>query len=231
MTTGAPVILIVDDDAQLRSMLAELLHLEHYTVLTAKDGEEALSLSQSETIDLWILDVMMPRKSGFETLQELRLKSACPVIMLTARGEPDDRITGLEYGADDYIAKPFSPRELLLRVKAILKRSQRVNEDSGETLKQGLLVLNPSRMNVIYDESEILLTGAEIKILEALLRSPGEAVSRESLNTYALGRELTPYDRALDTHISNLRGKLKKAASDAVVIRSVRGEGYLLVVD
>ncbi len=227
MSESRARILIVDDDEQLKSMLAELLRLEHYDVDTACDGIEGLEMFGQEDYALIVLDVMMPRKNGFDTLKELRQSSSCPVIMLTARGEADDRITGLEYGADDYIAKPFNPRELLLRVQAILKRSLvPVNE---EVLSVGTLTLNTRQMQVTLDDEPLTLTGAEFKVLEALMRKPGKAVSREALNEFALGRALTPYDRAMDTHISNLRGKLKKARANTVAIRSLRGEGYLLV--
>ena len=213
-------ILIVDDDQQLRTMLAELLRLEDFKVETASDGVEGLEKSGAASYDLIVLDVMMPRMDGFETLKNLRQRSSCPVIMLTARGEADDRITGLEYGADDYIAKPFNP----------LKRSLAQHSGEAEVLSAGALVLDVPRMQATLNGHEIALTGAELRVLEALMRSPGRAVSREELNEFALGRALTPYDRAMDTHISNLRGKLKSVSSDDVTIRSLRGEGYVLMV-
>ncbi len=231
MSQTQPHILIVDDDEQLKSMLAELFRLEQYAVDTAGDGVEGLEKFEQNEYDLVVLDVMMPRKNGFDTLKGLRLKSSCPVIMLTARGEADDRITGLEFGADDYIAKPFNPRELLLRVHAILKRSLTPISDVEDVLSVGALTLDAKRMQVTLDGASLALTGAELRVLEALMRTAGRAVSRESLNEFALGRALTPYDRAMDTHISNLRGKLKKADSGAITIRSLRGEGYLLVAE
>jgi len=222
-------ILIIDDDAQLRLMLAELLRLENYTVETGTDGIDGLSKVASKGVDLIILDVMMPRKDGFATLKKLRQTSRTPVIMLTARGEANDRIEGLEYGADDYISKPFNPRELLLRVKAILKRSHADSSLDESVLTTGELEVDTQRLTATLEGEKLELTGAELRVLEALMRSPGAAVGREALNEFALGRELTPFDRALDTHISNLRGKLKH--SESVAIRSVRGEGYLLVVN
>ncbi len=222
-------VLIIDDDAQLRVMLAELLRLENYAVDTAADGVDGLSVLAKKAYDLVILDVMMPRKNGFETLKRIRKSSSTPVIMLTARGEADDRILGLEHGADDYIAKPFNPRELLLRIKAILKRSHSENSLDDPLLTAGTLEVDTKRLTATLEGKNLVLTGAELRVLEALMRTPGRAVGREALNEFALGRELTPFDRALDTHISNLRGKLK--STDSIGIRSVRGEGYLLVAN
>ncbi len=220
-------VLIIDDDEQLRVMLAELLRLDGYEVHSATDGVDGLTVFSKKPFDLVILDVMMPRKNGFDTLRTIRQGSSVPVIMLTARGEADDRILGLEHGADDYIAKPFNPRELLLRVKAILKRSHAQEVEDDAELTAGPLELNVQKRSATINGEELTLTGAELRILEALMRSSGKAVGREALNESALGRKLTPYDRALDTHISNLRGKLKH--TDVVSIKSVRGEGYLLV--
>ena len=219
-------VLIIDDDVQLVTMLAELLQLEGYEVSRCHRGEDGLRQLAGDDIDIVILDVMMPGLDGFETLSRLRRTSGVPVLMLTARGDEQDRISGFEHGADDYLAKPFSPRELLLRVRAILKRGQPADED--ETLSAHGLTLDPHAMSARLDGELLTLTGAEFRVLEGLMRAGGSVASRESLTRFALGRKLSPYDRALDTHISNLRHKLGGDASP-LVIRNVRGSGYLLL--
>jgi len=224
-------ILLIDDDVQLCAMLAELLRTESYDVQIANDGKTGLNLQKTARPDLVILDVMMPAMDGMTVLRRLRDNSSVPVLMLTARGEDSDRIAGLELGADDYLAKPFHPRELLLRIRAILKRSaQAGGATAGEQLSVGQLSLDPGQMKATVAGKPLLLTGAEFRILEALMRDPGQAVSREYLTEYALGREHTPYDRSLDTHISHLRSKIGKNDDGGSPVRSVRGSGYLLVL-
>lgn len=227
----SPHILIVDDDRALGAMLSELLQTEGYRCTQAGDGGEALRQLESLAPDLVILDVMMPGDDGITTLRKLRQTSRVPVLMLTAMGEDDDRILGLEAGADDYLAKPFVARELVLRVGAILKRAGTGGTSRPRTLEAGPLVIEPHRDRAMLDSRELSLTGAEMRILEALAARPGEVSSREQLTEFALGRRYTPYDRALDTHISHLRRKLDTgASSQRLEIRSVRGAGYKLVV-
>jgi len=223
-------VLLVDDDVQLRSMVAELLRSEGYDADEASDGEEGLRAAQNSDYGLIVLDIMMPGKDGLEVLRELRADSEVPVLMLTARGDDMDRIAGFECGADDYLAKPFNPRELLLRVRAILKRNAAVS-GTDITLKVGPLVFETLKHRAYLGERPLQLTGAELRVLEALMRSPGKIVTRERLTEFALGRAHTPYDRSLDTHISHLRSKIGKDGEGQTPIQSMRGAGYVLVAD
>jgi two-component system response regulator CpxR len=226
-------ILLVDDDKALTGMLAELLETDGYSCVVAHSGSTALEMNNTEQPDLVILDVMMPGDDGITTLRVLRRTSTVPVLMLTAMGEDDDRILGLEAGADDYLAKPFVARELLLRVKAILRRAAGKTDATSVTgIQAGPLRITPSKERAELAGALLPLTGAELRILETLASVNGEVVSREQLTRVALGRELSPYDRALDTHVSHLRRKIAEASADvAIEIKSVRGAGYRLVVD
>jgi len=228
----AKKILLVDDDLALTEMLSELLQTEGYECSAASNGSEGLLKEREEKPDLVILDVMMPGDDGISTLRKLRETSEVAVLMLTAMGEDDDRVLGLEAGADDYLAKPFVARELVLRIQAILRRLKEPNASGvGSTIQAGPLTIEPSKERAQLDGASLPLTGAELRILESLASTPGEIVSREKLTQIALGRELSPYDRALDTHVSHLRNKLGKAGSASIAIRSVRGAGYRLVID
>lgn len=223
-------LLIIDDDARLAEMLAEYLSAEGLQLTTVSSGIQGLRDAQREDYDLIILDVMLPGLSGFEVLKQLRESgSKTPVLMLTARGDDVDRIVGLDLGADDYLSKPFNPRELLARIKAILRRTAEPAEDEPVELAVGGLRANLRRREAWLDEQPLKLTNAEFVILVTLMRSPGDVVSRESLTRTALGRQLLPDDRSLDTHISNLRRKVGSDSSANPLIRSVRGSGYVLV--
>jgi two-component system response regulator CpxR len=223
-------LLIIDDDVRLAEMLAEYLAPEGIELTALASGVQGLRSAQRENFDLIILDVMLPGLSGFEVLKQLREGgSKTPVLMLTARGDDVDRIVGLDLGADDYLGKPFNPRELLARVKAILRRTAETEAAEPEELKVGDLHVNLPRREASLGEQPLRLTNAEFVILVTLMRSPGEVVSREALTRTALGRQLLPDDRSLDTHISNLRRKLGNDADNDVLIRSIRGSGYLLV--
>jgi two-component system response regulator CpxR len=225
-------ILLVDDDRALTEMLSELLQTEGYDCTVADNGSEALLKEREERPDLVILDVMMPGDDGITTLRKLRESSNVAVLMLTAMGEDDDRVLGLEAGADDYLAKPFVARELVLRIQAILRRlTQPGSREAGSRIQVGPLTIEPAKERAQLHGTSLPLTGAELRILESLASRPGEIVSREELTQIALGRELSPYDRALDTHVSHLRNKLGKASSLPIAIRSVRGAGYRLVID
>jgi DNA-binding response OmpR family regulator len=227
-----PRILLVDDDRELTGMLQEYLGREGFDVATSHDGAEALErVSQvraERTLDLVVLDVMLPGRSGLDVLRALRATdSAPPVLMLTARGDDVDRIVGLELGADDYLPKPFNPRELVARIRAVLRRASDRNVPR-EPLVLGSIKLDPARHRATVRGVAVELTGAEFRVLEVLLRAAGRVVSREQLTEQALGRKLELYDRSVDTHVSNLRRKLALDANDEPQIRGIRGAGYLL---
>lgn len=224
-----PRILIADDDRALCGLLAEYLQREGFAVDLAHDGEEALARlhNAAQRPDLLILDVMMPGRDGLETLRELRVKYRLPVIMLSARGEPVDRVVGLELGADDYLAKPCLPRELLARIRAQLRRNT-PGTASGE-LRLGVLRLLPGERRALVEEQELALTGAEFQLLLALAQRAGELVDKAALTRLALGRELERYDRSIDVHVSRVRHKLTEASTQSPRIESVRGAGYVLV--
>jgi two-component system response regulator CpxR len=223
-----PRILIVDDDRALCALLADYLQREGFVVDVAHDGESALAQLRQPALrpDLLILDVMMPGRDGLETLRELRMQHRLPVIMLSAKGEPVDRVIGLELGADDYLAKPCLPRELLARVRAQLRRNAPA---TAANLQVGTLRLQPGDRQAFIGEQELVLTGAEFMLLLALAQRAGELVDKASLSRAALGRELERFDRSIDVHVSRLRHKLADASAQAPRIESVRGAGYLLI--
>ena len=224
-------VLLIDDDTRLAEMLAEYLAPEGMQLTTVASGIQGLRDAQRENYDLILLDVMLPGLSGFDLLKQLRESgSRTPVLMLTARGDDVDRIIGLDMGADDYLPKPFNPRELLARIKAILRRTAENDADEPVELAVGNLRAHLKRREAWIGDQPLKLTNAEFVILVTLMRSPGEVVSRESLTRTALGRQLLPDDRSLDTHISNLRRKVGNGGESAeLLIRSVRGSGYVLV--
>jgi DNA-binding response OmpR family regulator len=230
--TQPPSLLIVDDDRELGQMLTEYLSGEGFQVSVLRDGAEALEylIEQPHPADLVILDVMLPSLSGFEVLRRLRRNLSVPVIMLTAHGTDVDRIVGLELGADDYLAKPFNPRELVARVRAVLRRFATRDADAPATpVTIGPLRLDPAIFEVTLNGEAVRLTGTELRLLEVLMRSAGQVQSRESLTERVLGRRLTPYDRSIDTHVSNLRRKLGLGENGFPEIRSIRGAGYVLI--
>jgi len=224
-----PTLLIIDDDAELCSMLAEYLVPEGFVTLTAATGPQGLELLARTPVQLIVLDVMLPELSGFEVLRRIRAASRVPVIMLTARGEEVDRIVGLEMGADDYLAKPFSPRELVARIRAVLRRTPVEGFDASAVLNWGPLRLDLRARRALVGDADIELTAAELRILELLVRADTRTVTRDELMTQALGRRLLPTDRSLDTHVSNLRRKLGKY-TDRISVQSVRGSGYALAL-
>ncbi|MCX7072643.1 MAG: response regulator transcription factor [Gammaproteobacteria bacterium] len=224
-------ILIADDDRDLADLLADYLRHESYTVETVHDGASALERLASATLprpDLLILDVMMPGRDGLETLKELRQRHGLPVIMLSARGEPVDRVIGLELGADDYLAKPCLPRELLARVRARLRTPAAAG--SPEPISIGGLHLDLLTRRASLDGRELELTGAEFSLLLALGTRLGQVVDKAVLTREGLGREIERFDRAVDVHISRLRRKLAEASPNAPGIDAVRGSGYQLIV-
>ena len=225
-----PKILLIDDDADLGEMLTEYLAPEHLDVTPCLTGEDGLERLRSESFDLVILDFMLPGMSGLDELKALRLDSQIPVIMLTARGDDVDRIIGLEFGADDYLPKPFNPRELAARLKAILRRARGSEQDNAKSLrKAGTISIDPTNRKVTVGDTVLKLTGTEYEILCCLVEHPGEVVSKDDLSERALGRRLLPFDRSIDTHISNLRRKLVAAGAAEETISNQRGVGYVLL--
>jgi DNA-binding response OmpR family regulator len=227
-------VLIIDDDRDLAAMLGEFLQREGYAVEAHHGADAGVAALRAAEPDLLILDVMLPERSGLDVLRELRLASSrLPVMMLTARGDPIDRILGLELGADDYLAKPFDPRELLARIRAILRRASATPTSTDAShageLRVGDLYLDLRRRRALLGETTLELTGAEFRVLLGLAQSHGTAVDRADLTEQALGRKLTLYDRSIDTHVSNLRRKFERAGSTSLQIRAVRGTGYELI--
>jgi len=212
-------ILIIDDDTELAALLGEFLDREGFKVESAHDGNHGLELAEKGNFDLIVLDLMLPGIDGFTLLKRLREKSRVPVLVLTARGEDEDRIVGLEIGADDYLAKPFNPRELLARIRAILRR---VVRPRGRIEVNGVL-LDPGTREVYCNHRRIDITTLEFDILEMLIRSAGQVVSRDSLMESMYNRKATPLDRSIDMHVSHLRRKLE---TDRTLIKTVRGIGY-----
>ncbi|HWZ30343.1 MAG TPA: response regulator transcription factor [Bryobacteraceae bacterium] len=212
-------ILIIDDDAELTALLAEFLDREGFQVECAHDGPRGLEMAEKGGFDLLVLDLMLPGMDGFELLKTLRLKSRIPVLVLTARGDDEDRIVGLEIGADDYLAKPFNPRELAARIRAILRR---VVRSKGRIEVNGVS-LDPGTREVYCNQRRIEMTTLEFDILEMLIRSAGSVVSRDALMESMYNRKATPFDRSIDMHVSHLRRKLE---TDRPLIKTIRGVGY-----
>lgn len=227
-TPNTARVLLVDDDRELGLMLSDFLATERLHLTVCNTGEEGFDSFAEGDFDLLILDIMLPGMNGLDVLKKIRQQSQVPVIMLTARGDDIDRIIGLEFGADDYLAKPFNPRELLARIKAILRRARPQDSDRRHW-KLGGIELDTRTHRATVDGAPMQLTGTEFEILKSLLETPGEVVSKEQLSERALGRRLLPYDRSIDTHISNLRGKLERAGNKNETIQNQRGIGYLLI--
>ncbi|MGC6405263.1 response regulator [Bisgaard Taxon 45] len=229
-----PKILLVDDDVELIELLAELLTLEGFEIDMANNGLQALQ-KLDLSYDLVLLDIMMPVLNGVETLKKIRQEFSVPVIMLTARGDDIDRILGLELGADDYIPKPFNDRELVARIKAILRRTQpatTLNPEVKEHRSEFVfcdITLYPGRQQAFHHDKDLELTGTEFALLQKLVSNPGQILSRESLSVEILGKQLTPFDRAIDMHMSNLRKKLPPRTDGSPWFKTLRGRGYLLV--
>jgi DNA-binding response OmpR family regulator len=218
-------VLLVDDDVQLCKLLAERLATEGFTMETVHDGSRGLERALSIEHALVVLDLMLPGMGGLDVLRRLRKVSPVPVLILTARGDDSDRILGLEMGADDYVPKPFNPRELIARIRAILRRTGRSATSTGP-LVVGDLRMDPAVREVWLENEPLSLTSVEFTLLEVFMRDPGRILSREQLTDAVLGRKLGPFDRVIDVHVSNLRKKLG-AAPGGQRIKAVRGSGYL----
>jgi two-component system response regulator CpxR len=225
-------ILLIDDDVELCSMLTEYMGKYGFRVTAVHRGDTGLKAALEKPYALVLLDVMLPGLDGFEVLRRIRVTSAVSVLLLTARGEDVDRIVGLEIGADDYLSKPFNPRELLARVRAILRRSAGAQAVQEQTLlRADGLELNLAARNVLQNGKKIELTDVEFALLEALMRSPGKVVSREDISENVLGRKFHPFDRALDMHVSRLRRKLGENSEADAQVKTIRGVGYQLAVN
>jgi two-component system response regulator CpxR len=226
-------ILLVDDDRELCALLGDYLRLEGCHVTAVHDADSALAILDTPGTtkpDLMILDVMMPGRDGLSALRELRARHPLPVLMLSARGEPVDRVVGLELGADDYLAKPCLPRELLARVRALLRRPPApAAATPGETLSVGPLTIDPVHRVASIDGQVLRLTAAEYGVLAALVRSAGRPVDKDTLTRSGLGRPLERFDRSVDVHVSRLRHKLAEASPQAPAIDALRGIGYVIV--
>lgn len=239
-------ILLVDDDIEFTELLTELLSMEGFEVTVAHNGQLGLDKLETNNYDLVLLDVMMPVLNGIETLKQLRAKHSLPVLMLSARDDQIDRILGLELGADDYLPKPFNDRELVARIRAILRRTSHVSSNISKVEETQIhhtddndskwlrflgIELHSGRQQALYNGRDLDLTGTEFALLQILMSNPGEILSRELLSMDVLGKHLTPYDRAIDMHISNLRKKLPERSDGLPWFKTLRGRGYLLVTE
>lgn len=222
-------ILLVDDDTELTALLEDILTLEGFTVSQAHNGFEGLEAIDS-SVDLILLDIMMPKMNGMEMLKQLRQQWQTPVLMLTAKGEEVDRVIGLELGADDYLPKPFSDRELMARIRAILRRTQQNKPEPAESTNPHGLQVFPGKQEAYYQGTLLDLTTTEFTLLEYFLNHMGESISKEDLSLEVLGKRLSPFDRAIDMHVSNLRKKLSEH-HEQTLIKTLRGKGYLMIED
>src|SRR6266496_5379659 len=220
-------VLVIDDDVGLCELVEEYLGPEGYEVEATHNGERGIDRALSNDHSLVILDVMLPGMHGFDVLRRIRAKSRIPVLMLTARGDDVDRIVGLEIGADDYLPKPFNPRELVARIRAVLRRTQPVESGVRETLVVGDIEMDPATRDVFQDGNNVELTSVEFNLLQVLLQEAGQVVSRERLVDSVLGRKFSPFDRSIDMHVSKVRKKLGDTDGSSDYIKTVRGVGYI----
>ncbi|MES2580156.1 MAG: response regulator transcription factor [Pseudomonadota bacterium] len=222
-------ILLIDDDVELVEMLKEYIDLEGFSASTAHDGEAGLQVLQTDSYDLVVLDVMMPKLNGIDTLRRIRQSSNpysnMPVIMLTAKGDDADRIVGLELGADDYVPKPCTPRELVARIRAILRRAK-PQANFAKTITLNELTLMPEQRRVEWSGVPLVLTSTEFNLLEVLVERAGNVVSKQMLSELALGRPMAKFDRNIDVHMSSVRQKLSAAAGGKQLIQTVYRLGY-----
>ena len=224
-------ILLVDDDIELADMLGSYLERESCLVQKVSDGTSAVVQALSGQFDLMVLDVMMPGLSGVEVLRRVREHSMLPVLMLTARGDDTDRVLGLELGADDYVPKPCTPRELLARIRAILRRTGNQPQLAHETdvLREGPLTMWPGERRAQWGEDALELTSTEYSLLELLVRHAGQPVGKDVLSKQALGRPLARFDRSVDVHMSSIRQKLSRLAPGRICIQTVVRRGYQFI--
>jgi two-component system OmpR family response regulator len=222
-------VLVVDDEPKVLSIVRSYLQKEGFQVMEAHDGKQALEAFRREKPDLIVLDIMMPELDGLDVLREIRRTSRVPVILLTAKVEETDKLVGLELGADDYVAKPFSPRELTARVKAVLRRAQKPTEESGKPVCIGHMTVDPERFEVTCHGKPVNLTATEFRIVLALAQSAGRVLSRQQLLERAMDMAYEGYDRTIDAHIKNIRRKLSSANGEkGCNVVTVQGIGYKL---
>jgi DNA-binding response OmpR family regulator len=226
--TTALTLLVVDDDQRLRELLAEYLTKRGFAVRTAANGTLGLEALASGPANLVILDLTMPDLDGLEVCRRIRATSRVPVIMLTARGEETDRIVGLELGADDYLPKPFNPRELLARIHAVLRRTRPASDHEEGPRSVGGLSMDPAARRASWLGAELDLTSTEFDLLWVLVRSAGRVVSREGLMEQARGSDFAAFDRSIDVHISHIRKKLGDDPRQPRLLKTVRGVGYMI---
>lgn len=222
-------LLLVDDDIELTTMLTEYLEREGFDITAVHNGDAAVREALNGDYALVVLDVMMPGMSGIEALSRIRTHSKMPVLMLTARGDDIDRIIGLELGADDYVPKPCMPRELVARIRAILRRTSSDTTTDHEPLQIGALTLYPEKRQTLWHGQALELTSTEFNLLEVLAHQAGQPVSKADLSSHGLGRPLTRYDRSIDVHMSSIRHKLGNLPDGRSCIQTVRGIGYQLI--
>lgn len=227
-TTPVNTILLIEDDLRLAQLTAEYLERHGLIVTRAADGEQGLQEALRYRYDLILLDIMLPGRSGLDVCRELRTRSDVPIIVLTARGEEADRVLGLELGADDYLVKPFSPRELLARIQALLRRVRgQVGPSSGRVLQIGGLTIDPGGYRATLEGRDLQLTSYEFSLLRALAENAGRVLSRERLMDLGMGNAEESFDRSIDVHVSRLRQKLGDDSKHPRWIKTVRGAGYL----
>ncbi|QXB30511.1 MULTISPECIES: response regulator [Aeromonas] len=236
MNQGNTHILVVDDHSEIRDLLKRFLEQHGLRVSCARDGKEMKRLLEEREFDLLVLDLMMPGEDGLTLCRELRVKSNLPIIMLTAMGEETDRIIGLEMGADDYLAKPFNPRELLARIKAVMRRTQAETQPAADTLTRDLRfdrwLLDVNRRELVDEDGVGLsLSTAEFDLLKVFLERPQRVLSRDQLLDLARGREAVAFDRAIDTLVSRLRRKLERDPKNPELIKTIWGGGYMFSAD
>jgi two-component system phosphate regulon response regulator OmpR len=227
-------VLLVDDDEKLRKLLGEYLEGYGFKVIALADGSMVPETIHTKSPDMVILDIMLPKRNGLEVLKDIRMEFAIPVIMLTAKGDDEDRIVGLELGADDYLPKPFNPRELLARIKAVFRRHYRWNksraaQDEDTYIKAAGLVLNRAKQTLLKGDRELELSSTEFKLLEILMQHPNQVMGRDQLMDLARGRDFMAFDRSIDVHVSKLRAKIETDPRSPRYIKTIWGTGYMFV--
>ncbi len=230
MSGPLPLILLVDDDLDLSALVREYLESEGFAVETVSNGVDGAKRALSGEHEAVILDVMLPRMNGIDVLREIRRSSQIPVLMLTARGDQIDRVVGLELGADDYVAKPYYPRELVARLRAVLRRNGALEQATTDPIVIGDLEVQVAARRASWQEALLELTASEFNLLVVLARAGDDVATKDALSQHGLGRKRQSYDRSVDVHVSNLRLKLEAGSEGSIAIETIRGVGYRLRV-